>query len=163
MSAAAARPGAFIPVGALVLTAALAVAACAGPLRFRPEWPSDLGVGADYRVKGSDLLVEIETAGYRLEEAVIVVAGGDPVPARRIVPPEARGGSGLTVGVGVGGSGNVGSVGVGAGVGIPVWGGRPTSHSLAEFPLDRIGPAPWRLQVKLVGHQPVVIVLRPAS
>jgi hypothetical protein len=148
--------------GASALVAALALAGCAGPLRFRPEWPSDLGVEADYRVTDTELRVEIETAGYRLEEAVILVTGGDPVSARRIVPPEARGGSGLTVGVGLGGSGNVGSVGVGGGVGIPLWGGRPTGHSLAEFQLDRIGAPPWRLRVKLVGHEPVVIVLRSA-
>jgi hypothetical protein len=92
-----------------------------------------------------------------------VVADGDPVAARRIVPPEARGGSGLTVGVGLGGGGSVGSVGVGGGVGIPLRGGRPTGgHSLAEFPLERVGAAPWRLRVKLVGHDPVVIVLPPA-
>ena len=149
--------------GAAVLVVALALVGCAEPLRFRPEWPSDLGVGADYRVTGADLWVEIDTGGYRIEEAVILVTDGDPVAARRIVPPEGHGGSGLTVGVGLGGSGNVGSVGVGGGVGIPLWGGRPPSRSLAEFPLDRFGAAPWRLRVKLVGHEPVVIVLRPAS
>ena len=145
-----------------MLALALTLAACAAPLRFRPEWPPDLGIAADYRVAGAELRVELDTAGYRVEEAVILVADGDAVPARRILPPEARGGGGLTIGIGFGGSGSVGNVGVGGGIGLPVWGGRPTSYSLAEFPLDRIGPAPWRLRLKVVGLAPVVVVLGPA-
>ena len=144
-----------------MLALALTLAACAAPLRFRPEWPPDLGIAADYRVAGAELRVELDTAGYCVQEAAILVADGDAVPARRILPPEARGGSGLTIAVGFGGSGSVGSVGIEGGIGVPVWGGRPTTYSLAEFPLDRVGPAPWRLRVKVVGLAPVVIVLGP--
>jgi hypothetical protein len=137
----------------------IGLAACAGPLRYRPEWPPDVEMAADYRVAGDQLRVELDTGGYRVEAAHVLLADGRAVPARRLLPPEARGGSGLTIGLGVGGSGSIGSVGVGGGVGLPVWGGRPRAHSLAEFALAEIGPAPWRLQVKAVGLGPVVIVL----
>jgi hypothetical protein len=58
--------------GAVLILTAVALLGCARPLRFRPEWPADLGIGADYRVTDTELRVEIESAGYRVEEAVIV-------------------------------------------------------------------------------------------
>jgi len=121
-------------------------------------------VSADYRVAEDRLQVTIATGGYRVEEAQIVRPDGTLVAPRRLEHPAPYGAPGLGVGVGVGGGRGIGrdvGFGVGVGVGIPV-GDRPARHTVAVFPLAEVGPAPWTLRVKVVGVEPVLIVLDPA-
>jgi hypothetical protein len=54
-------------------------------------------------------------------------------------------------------------VGTGIGVGTTIGEGRAEGNTVAFFSLDQVGPAPWRLRVKLVGIEPAVIVLGGAS
>ncbi len=145
---------------------ALALAGCAAQtLRYTPDQqPSGSPISADYRQLEDRLRVEIDTGGYRLEEAQILRADGVAVPARTIEHPGYRGGgSGLGLGLGVGSIGRSGGVGIGTGVGVgtTLGPGRAEGNTFADFPLAEAGPAPWRLRVKVVGVTPVVIVLDP--
>ena len=49
----------------------------------------------------------------------------------------------------------------GVGVGVPVGEGpsRIEGHTFATFPLDQVGPPPWRLHVKLAGIAPTTILV----
>lgn len=149
------------------LALAAAVAGCAaGTLPYTPaRQPAGFPISADYRVVGDRLRVEIDTGGYRLEEALIVRPDGAGIPAQTIEHPGARGGgSGVGIGIGVGGASRSGSVGIGTGVGVGTTlggDGRVGGTTLAWFPLDHAGPGPWRLRVKVVGVQPTDIVLGP--
>lgn len=152
---------------ALVL--ALGVAGCAASaLRYRPDQqPSGVPLSADYQVLVDRLRVEIDTGGYRLEDAQIVRADGGTVQPQTIEHPSLRGGSGIGIGLGVGGTrwGSGGGVGVGTGLGVgtTLGAGRAEGHTFVFFPLDQLGPAPWRLRVKIIGIEPVVIVLDPGK
>jgi hypothetical protein len=42
-------------------------------------------------------------------------------------------------------------------------GARASGNTLALFPLDQVHPPPWRLRVKVVGVDPVDILLDPAA
>ncbi len=151
----------------LLALAALAgvLAGCAGSmLPYTPvQQPAGFPISADYKVVGDRLRVEIDTRGYRLEDAQIVRAEGAGIPAQTIEHPGPRGaGSGVGVGLGIGSAGRSGSVGIGTGVGIGTTlggGGRVEGNTLAWFPLDHVGPGPWRLRVKVVGVQPTDILL----
>jgi hypothetical protein len=148
-----------------VVALALALAGCASTLPYVPaQQPAGFPISADYKVVGDRLRVEIDTRGYRVEDVRVLRADGAAVPAQTVEHP-GPGGSGLSVGLGVGGSGGSGSVGVGGGVGIgtTVGGGsRGAGTTLAWFPLSEVGPEPWLLLVKVVGVQPVDILLDPA-
>lgn len=145
---------------------ALAVAGCAAPaLRYAPErQPSGTPISADYDIVGERLRVEIDTGGYRVEAAEIVRADGALVRASSIDDAPRRGGTGIGFGLGfgIGGASFRGGVGVGAGAGAGSAVGRAEANTFADFPLAEIGPAPWRLRVKVVGTQVVEIVLEPA-
>jgi hypothetical protein len=145
---------------------ALALAGCASTLPYTPaQQAAGFPISADYKIVGDRLRVEIDTRGYRLEDVRVLRPDGAAVPAQTIEHPGPRGGSGLSVGLGVGGSGGSGSVGFGGGVGIgtTVGGGpRVAGNTRAYFPLPEVGPGPWHLLVKVVGVQPVDILLDPA-
>jgi hypothetical protein len=151
----------------LVLAASLAVAACAGSaLPYKPEQqPPGATISAAYMVLADRLRVELNTDGRRLEEAKILRPDGSelhPLTIEQVVQP--AGGSGATVGFGFGGGSWGGGSGAGAGVGIsmPVGGSsRIDGPVFAYYPLNQVGPAPWRLRVKLEGIEPAVIVLGP--
>jgi hypothetical protein len=147
---------------------ALALAGCAGPLPYRPErQPSGATIAAGVRVVDERLRVEIDSEGYRVERAVLVRDGDQEVAPEAIVPaaPAAPGGGvSIGLGVGTGGGGSSGSYSVGTGVGVGLGGPRSTRTTLVVFPLGAAGPPPWRLRVKVVGVDPVDIVLDlPAS
>jgi hypothetical protein len=150
--------------GVRVLLLALALGACATSPRFTPaEQPAGVRLAADYTIAGNTLRVWIESEGYRVEDVLILRPDGAVVRPLAIEPTSPGPGSGLSIGLGVGGSiGSGGGVSVGSGVGVGsgIGGGRP-SHAVAVFPLDQAGPPPWSLHVKVVGIQPVVIVLPP--
>lgn len=148
----------------LALAPALVLAACAAStLPYTPaQQPAGTLISADYQLLADRLLVEIDSGGYRLEDAQILTAGGSAVRPETIEHPAPRGGSGLGLGVGVGGGRYGGSgIGVGVGVGTTVGGSRAAGNTLAYFALDRVGPPPWRLRVKVVGVDATEIVLDP--
>ena len=153
------------------MVAALALAvldgcALSSTLRYTPDHqPAGVLVSADYAEVGDRLRVELDTGGYRIEDATIVKPDGAAVAAEALEQPDGRDGGGLTIGVGAGSARRTGSVGVGAGVGTgPLVGDarRGDGNGLATFPLAAVGPPPWRLRVKLAGIEPVDIVLDPA-
>jgi hypothetical protein len=142
----------------------LALAGCASGFRYTPaEQPAGVRLAADYRVVGDTLRVSIESGGHRVEDVLILRPDGAVVRPLAIEPPGPGGGSGLGIGIGLGGSvGSGGGVSVGTGVGLGTGiGGGGRRHAVAVFPLEPAGPAPWILHVKVVGIQPVVIVLPP--
>jgi len=149
----------------VLLVFALVLAGCATSLPYAPaEQPAGVRLAADYRVVGDRLQVSIDTAGYRLEQAWILRPDGVAVGPLTVEPPSPGGDTGVGIGLGVGSVGRSGSVsiGTGLGVGTGIGGGRGGRYTTAVFPLEAIGPPPWRLQVKVVGIQPTVIVLGPA-
>jgi hypothetical protein len=153
--------------GALGL-AALVLAGCApATLPYVPaRQPAGVVLSAAYRVAGDRLRVELDTGGYRVEWAEVVRPDASAARAETLAPPGApAGGPEFGIGVGVGSSRRTGSVGVGGGVGVgATLGGasRRGDTTVAVFPLDAAGPAPWRVRVKAVGIEPVEIVLDPA-
>ncbi|MGH7311975.1 MAG: hypothetical protein ACREJV_02295, partial [Candidatus Rokuibacteriota bacterium] len=153
----------------LVTAALIAVAGCAGTsLPYKPEQqPAGATISAAYQIVGDRLKIELDTDGYRLEEAKILRPDGSelhPQTIEHVTSPS--GGSGVSVGIGVGGGSwggrGGGGVGGGVGIGVPVGGSsRVDGPTFAYFPLDQVGPAPWRLRVKLAGIEPTVFVLGP--
>jgi hypothetical protein len=147
------------PRAALALVVMLA--GCAGPLPYRPETqPFGATISADVSVREDRLLVRIDSEGYRVERAVLLRDGETEVESESLVPPGIPPSGGLSIGLGVGGGGGGGySVGTGVGVGS----GSPyrEATTLAVFRRDEAGPPPWRLRVKVVGVEPVDIMLDP--
>jgi hypothetical protein len=150
----------------LAITALVAFSGCGTTLPYTPEQqPPGAKISAAYRIVGDRLGVEIDTDGRRLEEVRILRPDGSALHAQTIEHAPIGYSSPVSVGIGVGGvSGGGGSgvgVGTGVGVGFPVGGGssRVQGNTFAFFPLDQIGPAPWRLLVKLEGTGPAVIVV----
>ena len=145
----------------------LAQAGCASPLPFQPErQPFGATISADVRVVEDRLQVEIDSEGYRVEWAVLVDDVGATLAPIALIPPTLAGGrGGLSIGLGLGAarSGSGGSFSVGSGVGIPVGSARTSANTLVLFPLDQLYPPPWRLRVKVVGVEPVDILLDPAA
>jgi hypothetical protein len=146
---------------------ALALGACASAsLPFKPEPPApSRSLSADYMLMADRLRVEIDTDGYRLEDAHIVKADNAVVRAQTVEHPPVGGGSSTGIGIGIGGAsyGGRGGVGVGTGVGvnIPVGSGEPRVHgnTVLYFPLNQVGEPPWRLSVKVAQTDPAIIVL----
>ena len=149
-----------------LLALTVALAACAGPLPYRPErQPFGATISADVRATGDRLRVEIDSEGYRVEWAVLVQTGGVEVAPEALVPGGAAapgGGLSIGLGVGTGGSSGSGSYAIGSGVGVGLGSGSAAT-TLAVFRLDLAGPPPWRLRVKVVGVDPVDILLDPAA
>src|SRR5205823_2120394 len=85
---------------------------------------------------------------------------GNAVRAQSIENAPVVTGPGPTIGVGVGGAsiGRGVGIGTGVGVGVPVGEGpsRIEGSTFATFPLDQVGPPPWRLHVKLAGFAQVM-------
>ncbi len=152
---------------ALGIAALLALAGCGSTsLPYKPEQqPAGATISAGYQVVGDRLRVELATDGYRLEEAKILRPDGSelhPQTIEHVTNP--YGGSGTSVGFGLGGMRWGGGGGVGGGVGVSMPVGSPSRVDgpiFAYYPLDQVGPAPWRLRVKLEGIAPAVIVLGP--
>src|SRR2546425_5388100 len=133
--------------------------ATAVSLPYKPESPPAGGaISADYTLLADRLRVEIDTSGYRLEDAQIVKADQKTVRPQTIEqPPVAAGSSGIGIGIGGATGGGVG-VGTGVGVNIPMGAGtRVQGNTILYFALDQIGPAPWRPSVKGAPTTPAVI------
>ncbi len=138
-------------------------------LPYKPvSQPSGASLSADYVLLADRLRVEIDTSGYRLEDAQIVRTDNAVVRPQTIEQPPVAYNSGPSVGFGVGGGsfsgGRGGGVGVGTGVGvnIPVGGDtRVAGNTVLYFALNQVGPAPWRLNIKVAETSPAEIVLLP--
>jgi hypothetical protein len=152
------------------LLALVALAGCAAQtLPYKADQqPGGARLAAAYQVVAGRLRVEIATDGRRLEEAKIVRPDGAEIHPHTIEHAQVvQGGSPVGIGFGIGGGsfGGRGGVGVGTGVsvGIPVGGAQASvqGNTIAWFPLDQVGPAPWRLLVKLPLTEPATIVLGP--
>ncbi|HXH82705.1 MAG TPA: hypothetical protein VNN07_07225 [Candidatus Tectomicrobia bacterium] len=157
-----------MPRPLLVALALAAVAGCSGAtLPYTPEvQPAGADVSAAYRLVGDRLQIEIDPDGRHVEEVVIVRPDGSEVRAVAVdLLPRASGG-GPYVGIGLGGGsfGGRGGIGVGTGVSVAIPPSAPSGgdHLLAYFPLDQVGPAPWRVRVRLAGAEPVVILVGAA-
>jgi hypothetical protein len=142
----------------------IALGGCASTsLPYKPESPpAGASLSADYTLLADRLRVEVDTSGYRLEDAQIITSDRKTVRPQTIEQPPLSSGSGTGIGIGVGGSSGGGGVGVGTGIGvsIPMGGGtRVQGNTVLYFALDQIGPAPWRLSVKVAQTNPAVIVL----
>ena len=144
----------------------LAVAGCSGTsLPYKPEMqPSGAKVSAAYTIVGDRVRIEVDTGNRRLEEASIVKPDGSLLGAQAIElgPPTYSSSSPISIGIGGGGYG--GGVGTGVGVGFPVGGGSTVTdgNTYAFFPVSQAGPPPWRVNLKLSGTEPVVIVVGTA-
>jgi hypothetical protein len=157
---------------ALLVASMLAgLVSCSGTtttLPYRPEQaPGGAQLAAGYSVAGDRLRIEIETDGRRLEEATILRPDGASINPQTIEhAPLVAASSPFGVGLGVGGGTFGGGVGVGTGVsvGIPVGSSsaRVEGPTVAWFPLEQAGPAPWRLRVKVAGVAPAFIVVGTA-
>jgi len=151
-----------------LLALTLVLSGCASAsLPFKPESPpSGRSLSADYVLLADRLRVEIDTDGYRLEDAQIITADKSTVRAQTIEHPPAGSGSSTGIGIGVGGGsyGGRSGVGVGTGVGvsIPIGGeSRVQGNTVLYFHLSQIGPPPWRLNVKVAETSSAIIVLPP--
>src|SRR5258707_1198976 len=126
------------------------------PLPFKPgSAPAGRVLPAGCAVLPGRLRVDVDTYGYRLEDAQIVMRNNTIVRPQTIEQPPSAYSSGSSVGFGIGGGsfsgGRGGGVGVGTGVGvnIPMGGDtRVAGYTVLYFALDQIGPAPWRLDIK---------------
>src|SRR5262245_55565382 len=148
----------------------LALTGCSSTtLPFKPvSQPSGVYLSADYVVLADRLRVDLDTYGYRLEDAMILRIDNQIVRPQTIEQPPPAYSSGSSVGFGFGGSrfrgGRGGGTAVRPGVGVNIAIGgdtRDAGHTVLYFPLDQIGPAPWRLNVKVAEASPAEIVLPP--
>lgn len=145
-----------------ILALAVSLVGCATTLPYLPErQPAGLTLSADVTLRDDRLLVKIDSEGYRVERAVLVGEGGAEVAPESLAAPVVGSSSGLSVGIGVAGGASRGSYGVGTGVGVGA-GGYREATTLAVFRLGEAGPPPWRLRLKVVGIEPVDIVLDPS-
>ena len=137
--------------------------AASSGLRYKPEPPGvGASISADYMVLADRVRVEIDTRGARLEDIQILMPDGSAIRPQTIEYPAFRSDSGVSFGIGVVGSGyrsgGVGA-GVGVGTGMPVGDTRAEGNTVAYFPLDQVGPAPWRVRTQLTGLEPAFFVL----
>lgn len=153
----------------LVIAAMLTLVGCAhSSLPYKPDvQPDGARVSAGYQILADRLRVEIDTDHRRLEDIFIVKPDGTAVRAQTIDNAPIVTGPPPSVGVGVGGGtwGGRGGIGTGVGVGIPVGGGasRIEGPTFASFPLDQVGPPPWRVHIKLAGVAPTTILVGGAQ
>lgn len=145
----------------------LALLGCArATLPYKPEvQPKGATISASYQILADRLRVELDTDHRRLEDIWIVKADGTAIRAQAIdnAPTVVGPGPSVSVGVGGGSWGSRGGIGVGTGVGvgIPVGSGpsRIEGPTFASFPLEQVGPPPWRVHVKLAGVEPASILV----
>ena len=153
--------------GAMILVSMALLSGCAtsSGLRYKPEPPGvGASISADYTVLVDRVRVEIDTRGARLEDIQILMPDGSAIRPQTIEYPAFRTDSGVSFGIGVGGGGyrgGGGGVGTGVGVGttMPVGDTRADGNTVAYFPLDQVGPAPWRVRTQLTGLGPAFFVL----
>ena len=146
---------------------ALSFVGCAShALPYKPDvQPKGATISAGYQILADRLRVELDTDHRRLEDIWIAKPDGTAVRAQTIdnaptvvgPPPSVSGG----VGGGAGGGRSGIGVGTGVGVGIPVGSGTPRIEgpTFASFPLEQVGPPPWRVHVKLAGVEPTTILI----
>jgi len=151
----------YLAIAAVVVM----LAGCArAMLPYKPEQqPVGAKISAGYQMLADRLRIEIDTDHRRLEDIWIVRSDGNAVRAQSIENAPVVTGPGPTIGVGVGGAsiGRGVGIGTGVGVGVPVGEGpsRIEGSTFATFPLDQVGPPPWRLHVKLAGVAPTTILV----
>ena len=153
--------------GAMILVSMALLSGCAtsSGLRYKPEPPGvGASISADYMVLADRVRVEIDTRGARLEDIQILMPDGSAIRPQTIEYPAFRTDSGVSFGIGVGGGGyRSGGGGVATGVGVgttmPVGDTRADGNTVAYFPLDQVGPAPWRVRTQLTGLGPAFFVL----
>ena len=150
--------------GAIMIVSIALLAGCASSgLRYKPEPPGvGASISADYTVLADRVRVEIDTRGARLEDVQILKLDGSAIRPQTIEYPAFRSNSGVSFGIGMGGySGGGVAMGTGAGVGtsMPVGEPRADGNTVAYFPLDQLGPAPWHMRVQLTGLGPALFVL----
>lgn len=143
----------------------VALAGCAhASLPYKPDQqPAGARVSAGYQLLADRVKIEIDTDGRRLEDVWILKPNETAVRATTIENAPTVTGPGPTIGIGIGGGsfGYGGGVGSSVGVSAPVGSGptRIEGNTFASFPLDQIGPPPWRLHVKLAGVAPTTILV----
>ena len=149
-----------------LLGLAVTLSACStATLPFKPETPGSTA-SADYIILTDRVRVEVDTGGYRLEDAQLVRSDGGVVRPQTIESPPPGTGSSVGLGIGTGRTsyGRGGAVGVGTGIGMEVpvgTGNRVQGHTVLYFGLDQVGPPPWRLDIKAADTNPVTIMLPP--
>ena len=125
-----------------LLGLAVGLSACsAATLPFKPETPSPgSAISADYIILADRVRVEVDTGGYRLEDAQLVRTDGAGVRPQAIESPPPGTGSSVGLGIGMGGTsyGRGSAVGVGTGVGMevpvgPATGSRATPCSTSDW------------------------------
>ena len=150
----------------LALTAVvLLLLGCASTsLPYKPDvQPKGATISAGYQLLADRLRVEIDTDHRRLEDIWIAKPDGTAVRpltidnAPTVVGPPPS----VSVGVGGGSWGGGGAYGTGVGLGFPVGGGTPRIEgpTFASFPLDQVGPPPWRVHIKVSGVAPTTILV----
>ena len=143
----------------------LSLVGCASrSLPYKPDvQPRGATISAGYQILADRLRLEIETDNRRLEDIWIAKPDGTAIRAQTIDNAPTVVGPPPSVGVGVGGGGYGGGgvFGTGVGVGFPVGSGTPRIEgpTFASFPLDQVGPPPWRVHVKLAGVEPTTILI----
>src|SRR6058998_2802173 len=146
-----------------MLMALVVLAGCArATLPYKPEQqPAGAKISAGYQMLADRLRIEIDTDHRRLEDIWIVRSDGNAVRAQSIENAPVVTGPGPTIGVGGASIGRGVGIGTGVGVGVPVGEGpsRIEGSTFATFPLDQVGPPPWRLHVKLAGVAPTTILV----
>jgi hypothetical protein len=138
-------------------------------LPYKPvSQPSGASLSADYALLADRLRVEVDTGGYRLQDAQIVRSDNAIVRPQTIEQPPPASSSGSSVGFGFGGGsfngGRGGGVAVSSGVGVTIPIGSDTrvaGNTVLYFALDQIGAAPWRLTITAAETGPVEIFLPP--
>lgn len=152
-----------------LLALTIALTGCSSTsLPYKPvPQPAGASLSADYMVMADRLRVEIDTSGNRLEDAQIVRSDNVVIRPQTIEQPPMAYNPGPTLGFGFGGSsysgGRGGGTAVGSGVGMSIPVGSGDTHvagnTVVYFALDQVGPAPWRLNVKVAETSPAEIVL----
>ena len=143
----------------------LSLVGCASrSLPYKPDvQPKGATISAGYQILADRLRLEIETDQRRLEDIWIAKPDGTAIRAQTIDNAPTVVGPPPSVGVGVGGGGYGGGgvIGTGVGIGFPVGSGTPRIEgpTFASFPLDQVGPPPWRVHVKLAGVEPTTILI----
>ena len=154
-----------------LLALTIALTGCSSTsLPYKPvPQPSGASLSADYMLLTDRLRVEVDTGGQRLEDAQIIRSDNVAVRPQTIEQPPVAYTPGPSLGFGFGGSsysgGRGGGTAVGSGVGMSVPVGSGETHvagnTVLFFALDQVGPAPWRLNIKVAETSPTEIVLPP--
>jgi hypothetical protein len=141
------------------------LAGCASAtLPYTPDsQPPGVKLSAAYQMLSDQLRIEINTDHRRVEDVWIARSDGTAIRPKAIENAPVVTGPGPTIGIGLGGAsyGRGGAIGSGVGVSAPVGSGpsRIEGNTFAMFPLDQVGPPPWRLHLKVDGALPTSILV----